>query len=131
MPRCCGAPAAGSNGAATDGAAAVAEAGHDTVIVVHSDLPLAHDLASLAVPGVAVLAPDRHDDGTNVIAIPTGTGFEFAYGAGSFERHVQTARSLGLPVSIRRDADLAVDVDTPDDLRLVGDRLPAWVRLAS
>ncbi len=124
-------PGRGLNGAATDGAAAVAEAGYDTVIVVHSDLPLAHDLASLAVPGAAVLAPDRHDDGTNAIAIPAGAGFEFTYGARSFERHLQAARSLALPVSIRRDADLAVDVDTPDDLRLVGDRLPAWARLAS
>lgn len=124
-------PGHGLNGAATDGVAAIAEAGHDTVVVVHSDLPLAHDLAALAEPGTAVLVPDRHGDGTNAIAIPAACGFRFAYGARSFDRHLEEAAKRSLPVQVRRDADLGVDVDTPDDLRLVGDRLPSWARLAS
>jgi 2-phospho-L-lactate guanylyltransferase len=124
-------PGHGLNGAATDGVAAIAEAGYDTVVVVHSDLPLARGLAQIPVEGAAVLVPDRHEDGTNAIAIPTASGFQFAYGARSFVRHAAEADTLGLQVIVRRDRDLAVDVDTPDDLRLVGDHLPAWARLAS
>jgi 2-phospho-L-lactate guanylyltransferase len=124
-------PGHGLNGAATDGVAAIAEAGFDTVIVAHSDLPLAHDLAGLLRPGAAVLVPDRHGDGTNVLAIPTGCGFTFSYGARSFDRHREQAVALGLPVVVEADAGLAVDVDTPDDVRLIGEHLPAWARLAS
>ncbi len=35
--------------------------------------------------------PDRHDDGTNVIALPAALGFRFAYGPGSFRHHVAEA----------------------------------------
>lgn len=122
-------PGHGLNGAATDGVAAIAEAGFDSVIVAHSDLPLAHDLPSVLEPGVAVLVPDRHGDGTNVIAIPAASGFQFAYGARSFQHHLDRAAVLGLEVRVIQHADLAVDVDTPDDLRLIADRLPAWARL--
>lgn len=124
-------PGHGLNGAATDGVAAIAAAGFDTVVVAHSDLPLAHDLPSLVRPGTAVLVPDRHGDGTNVLAIPSACGFEFAYGARSFERHREQAIALGLLVVVEADAALAVDVDTPDDVRLIGEHLPAWARLAS
>ena len=124
-------PGRGLNGAATEGVAAIADAGHDTVVVAHSDLPLAHDLAAIVAPGAAVLVPDRHGDGTNAIALPTSADFEFSYGARSFVHHLATATALGLTVHVRRDADLALDIDTPDDLRLVSDHLPAWARLAS
>lgn len=124
-------PGHGLNGAATDGVAALAAAGFETAIVVHSDLPLAHDLARLPRPGSAVLVPDRHGDGTNAVAIPAACGFTFRYGARSFDRHVAHAEALGLPVVAHRDAALGLDVDTPDDLRLVGEHLPTFARLAS
>ncbi len=124
-------PGHGLNGAATDGVAAIAADGYTTAIVVHSDLPLAHDLAALPQPDSAVFVPDRHGDGTNAIAIPAASGFEFRYGARSFERHVAEAAALDLPVIVHRDARLGLDVDTPDDLRLAGEHLPAFARLAS
>lgn len=124
-------PGHGLNGAATDGVAALAADGFASAIVVHSDLPLAHDLAALPRDGAAVLVPDRHGDGTNAIAIPAASGFEFRYGARSFERHVAEAASLDLPVIVRRDGRLGLDVDTPDDLRLAGEHLPPFARLAS
>lgn len=124
-------PGHGLNGAATDGVAAIAAAGFATAVVVHSDLPLAHDLAALPHDGAAVLVPDRHGDGTNAIAIPTACGFRFAYGARSFDRHLAHAAALGLDVVVRHDAGLGLDVDTPDDLRLAGEHLPAFARLAS
>jgi 2-phospho-L-lactate guanylyltransferase len=124
-------PGHGLNGAATDGVAALAAEGFASAIVVHSDLPLAHDLAALPHDGAAVFVPDRHGDGTNAIAIPAASGFEFRYGARSFERHLAEAEALDLPVIVHRDARLGLDVDTPDDLRLAGEHLPPFARLAS
>jgi 2-phospho-L-lactate guanylyltransferase len=40
----------------------------------------------------------------------------FAYGPGSFGRHVVEARRLGLPLRIARRPELQWDVDTPADL---------------
>ncbi len=62
------------------------------------------------------LAPDRRDDGTNVIRLPGGCGFHFSYGPGSFHRHLEECRRLGLATQILRDPALAFDVDLPSDL---------------
>ena len=42
-------------------------------------------------PGSITLVPDRHDDGTNVLALPADVGFRFAYGPGSFRHHLAEA----------------------------------------
>ena len=70
------------------GAAEVATAGFDLAIVAHGDLPLAEDLTVAAGFDGVTLVPDRHDDGTNVLAVPTGAGFVFHYGPGSFGLHL-------------------------------------------
>ena len=76
------------------------------------------------------LVPDRHRDGTNVIALPTDMPFQFAYGPGSFQRHLDSAIADGLSVRVRRDPLLALDIDTPSDLvhPLVQEVLPAWLQ---
>ena len=66
-----------------------------------------------------VVVPDRHGDGTNVLLVPTGAGFEFAYGPGSFAAHLAEAERLGLPVEVVHDDDLAWDIDTPEDLTVL------------
>ena len=38
---------------------------------------------------------DRRDDGTNVACVPSGAGFRFSYGPGSFARHCDEAVRLG------------------------------------
>jgi 2-phospho-L-lactate/phosphoenolpyruvate guanylyltransferase len=63
-----------------------------------------------------VLVPDRQRKGTNVVSLPTASGFRFAYGPGSFDRHLAEARRLSLTVDIVDDPSLAWDVDVPDDL---------------
>ena len=96
------------------------------VVVAHADLARAESLASVAVLGSVTLVPDTKLDGSNVVALPTGTSFEFAYGPGSFRRHLERALALGLPVCVRRDPLLAIDIDTPADLThpLVQEVLP-------
>ena len=69
--------------------------------------------------GTVTLVPDRRRDGTNVAVVPTGAGFCFAYGAGSFERHRTEAARLGLPCQIVYDRRLALDIDLPEDLALL------------
>ena len=120
-------PGLGLNGAVTDGVATLAAAGVDRVVVAHADLPHARDLRPAAGrPGDGIaLVPDRREDGTNVIALPAGCGFAFAYGPGSFARHRAEAERLGLDVVVVRERTLSWDVDVPEDLEV-----PAWASAA-
>ena len=111
-------PGRGLNGAVADGVATLAAEGVARVIVAHGDLPLARELAWVADGDGCTLVPDRHDDGTNVLAVPASAGFRFAYGPGSFARHVAEAARLGLPTRIVREPTLGWDVDLPADLEL-------------
>jgi 2-phospho-L-lactate guanylyltransferase len=111
-------PGLGLNGAVEAGLAHLARRGIGTAIVAHADLPLAVELAWLAVPGLVTLVPDRHGDGTNVAVVPTGVGFTFAYGAGSFARHRAEAARLDLTARLLPDERLGWDVDVAADLHL-------------
>ncbi|GJM37390.1 MAG: hypothetical protein DHS20C19_07570 [Acidimicrobiales bacterium] len=95
--------------------AAVGEDGHARAIVAHADLPAAASLAALDGDGV-LIAPDRVRDGSNVLSVPTGSGFAFHYGPGSFAAHRAEAERCGLDLTIVDDPDLAWDVDDPADL---------------
>ena len=118
-------PGRGLNGAVADGVAALGADGIEVAVVAHADLPLATRLAWVAdFPGVT-LVPDRRLDGTNVLAVPTGAGFTFSYGAGSFGRHRAESARLGLPTRLVRDPHLAWDVDLPVDLAWPGSDGPA------
>ena len=86
--------------------------------MAHADLPLATGLAHVVGAEGVLVVPDRRRDGTNVISVPTDAGFRFAYGPGSFERHVAEALRLGLRCEVVDDAGLGWDVDVPADLDL-------------
>jgi 2-phospho-L-lactate guanylyltransferase len=112
-------PGLGLNGALDFAVTRAAGAGIERVVIVHADLPFARDLARFAVveaPGEVVLVPDRHSDGTNVLAMDPREAIPLGYGAGSFERHRRAAQAAGLPVRVIRDEALSWDVDGPDDL---------------
>lgn len=113
-------PGLGLNGAVEAGIDHLARRGVAHAIVAHADLPLAERLADLATAGSVTLVPDRHRDGTNVAAVPTGAGFRFAYGAGSFSSHRAEAARLGLVARLVPDERLGWDVDVPADLELPG-----------
>jgi 2-phospho-L-lactate guanylyltransferase len=123
-------PGVGLNAAVNNSVATLREAGVTDVVVAHGDLPRAHSLAAVSEPGTLTLVPDRRDDGTNVIAVPTDMPFVFAYGPGSFHRHLGSAIAAGLSVRVRRDPLLALDIDTPSDLAhpLVQEVLPTWLQ---
>jgi 2-phospho-L-lactate/phosphoenolpyruvate guanylyltransferase len=123
-------PGVGLNAAVNNSVMALREAGVTDVVVAHGDLPRAHSLAALTEPGMLTLVPDRRGDGTNVISVPTDMPFVFAYGPGSFQRHLGSAIAAGLSVRVRRDPLLGLDIDTPSDLAhpLVQEVLPTWLQ---
>jgi 2-phospho-L-lactate guanylyltransferase len=108
-------------------AAAAAAADGSALLVVAADLPLASAaglgrvLAAATAP-VAVV-PSHDGGGTNVLAWRDPASFAPSFGPASASRH------LAVPGAVRVDEPgLALDVDTPGDLRLVAGRLdPASV----
>jgi len=117
----------GLNGAVANGVD-TAQYKRDWVLIAHSDLPFPEALLSVVdlklVSTSVTIVPDRHEDGTNVLVIPSGCGFTFHYGPGSFTAHQQEAARIGLPIRIVRHEQLGLDIDTPDDLA----QLPAsWL----
>ena len=103
----------------------LAAAGVERAVVAHADLALARSLRPAVGSGL-VIVPDRRRDGSNVLCVPTDCGFRFAYGPGSFGRHLEEAGRLGLAVTVVEDDALAADIDHPEDLLA----LPAEDRLA-
>jgi 2-phospho-L-lactate guanylyltransferase len=115
-------PDQGLNGAVRAGVDRLARAGTRWVVVAHGDMPRARRLGALPPFSGVTLVPDRRDDGTNVLRLPTGHDFRFAYGPGSFHAHRAEATRLGLAVRVLRVPDLAYDVDWPDDLKELGEQ---------
>ena len=115
------APGRGLNGAVQFGVQYLADRGIVSAVVSHADLPLARGIADLAGFSGVTLVPDRFGDGTNVACVPTGRGFRLTYGPGSFRRHADESRRLGLALRVVRDRRLSWDVDRPRDLTLPHD----------
>ena len=106
-------PGTDLNGSVT---AAIASLDASRVVVAHADLPKARDLTIVVGDTGVVIVPDRHRAGTNVMSLPTGTGFVFQYGPGSFDLHRAEAARVGLDVLVIEPPDLTWDVDEPADL---------------
>lgn len=123
------------DGAALAGVHWCATEGLARAVVAHADLPHVSPgslgpIAADASRPIAVLVPCHRGDGTPVCSIPVsavhpragGSPFTFAYGPGSFRRHLAAARRAGLASRVVRDPALAFDVDMPEDLASIGGR---------
>lgn len=102
------------------------------VLIVPSDLPLITQedvhamLSRVKEPPVVVVAPDRRQRGTNALLVcPVGL-IEYEFGPNSFELHCQNAHQVGARLEICELPSLALDMDAPEDLELVGDELEGW-----
>ncbi|MGI9033586.1 MAG: 2-phospho-L-lactate guanylyltransferase [Acidimicrobiales bacterium] len=111
-------PEQGLNRAVEAGVERLGAEGALRVIVAHADLPRARDLAWVADFLGVTLVPDLAANGTNVACVPTGSGFRFSYGPGSFARHRTEASRLGMALRVVHDDRLARDVDVPADLAM-------------
>lgn len=98
------------------------------VLFLPTDLPCA-EIGSLSrvvrQAGEVVIVPDRQGDGTNILKLSSAalTRFDFSYGEGSFHLHLGVARDLGFMPVVLRDADLAFDIDDPNDYRIWRERI--------
>ena len=108
----------GLNGAVRSGVETARAIGADRVIVIHADIPLATSLERFADAPAhqAVIVPDAHYDGTNVLSLPASTDMAFSYGTGSFALHYRSMIASGLDVVVAPDRLLGADVDHPRDL---------------
>jgi 2-phospho-L-lactate guanylyltransferase len=111
----------GLNGAIDAGRAWAREAGVTALLSLFADLPRlsSGDIQGLtARPEALVLGPDRHGEGTNALLLrltDAGERFQFAFGEGSFTRHLDEARRLGLEAAVHEAPGIGFDLDTPDD----------------
>lgn len=95
------------------------------VLVLPADLPLVavEDIESLLEksqrrPGV-VIAPDRHEDGTNALLVRPAGLIQYEFGPHSFARHCELAHKADARLEIVHRPALALDLDLPEDLELV------------
>lgn len=106
----------GLNTAVRFGCEVLEQEGYQKVIVAHGDLPLATSLDWVGQFDGVTIVPDRQGQGTNVMSIPLGKGFQFFYGEGSAPAHQAEAERIGLALRIVADDSLGLDIDTPADL---------------
>jgi hypothetical protein len=78
-------------------------------------------LAGADAPTV-VLAPDRHERGTNALLLRPPDAIPFAFGPDSLARHQAVATARGLPVRLYYAPGTALDLDTPEDLAALPER---------
>lgn len=99
--------------------------GLERVIIAHADLPGATKAAFEQVarftardehPNLCAIVACHRNDGTPVISIPVDAEFNFAYGPGSFELHLEEARKSGLQIKVLSIPELSYDIDLPEDL---------------
>lgn len=114
-------PGDGLNAAVSAGVRAAVAAGAGTVLVLPGDVPLIdkEDVNALIEaaegPRAVVVATDRHGSGTNALVLRPADVIAPAFGTDSAERHAAADANTFVRRLIR--PRVALDVDTPEDLR--------------
>jgi 2-phospho-L-lactate guanylyltransferase len=92
------------------------------VLILPADLPLVQpqDLSAMLTMSrelySLVIATDRNEDGTNAMLVKPPGLIEYAYGMGSYTRHIDLAKAVGARVHIYQNERLMLDIDVPEDL---------------
>jgi 2-phospho-L-lactate guanylyltransferase len=95
------------------------------VLVLPADLPLisSEDILTLIErakdPPVVVIAPDRHEKGTNALLISPSGLIEYDFGENSFQRHCELVKKAGARLEIVDLPSLGLDLDVPEDLEII------------
>lgn len=98
--------------------------GASAVLVLPADLPLieAKDLRELiehsSNPPVVVVAPDRHERGTNALLVAPPGLIEYEFGPDSYAHHHTRGEAAGARVEICKSLALGLDLDAPEDLEI-------------
>ncbi len=118
--------------------------GATAILILPGDLPVleiaslealleAADAALAAGAGqpVVIIAPADARSGTNALLLSPPDAIEPGFGPGSLERHLRAAEAADASTQLVVDAALGFDLDTPDDLALLGpERLAALLASA-
>lgn len=100
----------------------VASWGCNATLVLPADLPLIapEDVTNIINLGRSVLsmviATDQSEDGTNALFMRPPGLIPYAFGPGSYKRHIQLAQEAGAEVKVYRSDRLSLDIDLPVDL---------------
>lgn len=92
------------------------------VLVLPADLPLisAEDITAIIDLGreepSVVIATDRNEDGTNALFMRPPGLIPYAYGPGSYRRHIDIAAQAGVTVQVYHSTRLQLDIDLPEDI---------------
>jgi 2-phospho-L-lactate guanylyltransferase len=119
----------GHTAAAKRGIRAAVEAEADRALLVPGDCPLLDpsELDNLiqrpSARRSALIIPDRHGTGTNSLLLTPPGSLAPSFGPDSAQRHAATAESDGTEHEIVQVPSLALDVDTPEDLAALRERL--------
>jgi 2-phospho-L-lactate guanylyltransferase len=119
----------GHNPAAESGIRAAIAAQAERALLVPGDCPLLApaELDALitrrAPRRSALIVPDRHGTGTNSLLLTPPASLTPSFGPGSAERHAANAQADGTHHQIVQVPSLALDVDTPEDLEALRERL--------
>lgn len=95
------------------------------VLILPADLPLIRPtdiqefIRRAVKPPVMVIAPDRHEGGTNALLVSPPGFMDYSFGPGSFQRHIHLAERHDLRVEICRLSTIGLDLDLPEDLDLL------------
>jgi 2-phospho-L-lactate guanylyltransferase len=117
------------NAAIACGCARAAALGATAALVLPADLPLLApavitEFLDEAGDAAVAVAPDRANVGTNALLLRPPRALAPAFGPASCERHRAVARARGLSVAFVHLPALALDLDTPADLALLGCPVP-------
>jgi len=110
------------NAALTRATQVIASRNGGAVLVLPADLPLINAEDVLRVvemgkdPRTIVIATDEHEDGTNALLMRPPGLIPYAYGPGSYRRHVMAAHRKGAHLKVYQSERLLLDIDMPDDL---------------
>ena len=101
---------------------AAKDLGVDELLILHADLPLVtaealRDLVAQAPPAPSATLVRPADGGTNAMLLRPPGRFPLAYGRGSGDLHEAAAREAGLAIRRVDMSALALDLDTPADVR--------------
>ncbi|MCC6803246.1 MAG: 2-phospho-L-lactate guanylyltransferase [Anaerolineae bacterium] len=92
------------------------------VLILPADLPLIapEDVSGMIELGkeanTVVIATDGEGDGTNALMTRPPGIIPYAYGPGSYQRHIALAKESGATVKLFHSERLALDIDVPADL---------------
>ncbi|MBA3629549.1 MAG: 2-phospho-L-lactate guanylyltransferase [Actinobacteria bacterium] len=119
----------GLNAALTEGIEAVKAAGAASITVLPCDVPLTReddlrDLLDTGATSDVVVVPSGQDGGTNGLYMAPPDLIRPQFGPASLQAHLTLARRRGYRCAILPLPRLALDIDTPSDVRALLARPP-------